>query len=427
MQSSERTWVGDSCSREEACPVLDSWAHCGVRRSISLARAYKSGSELDPRTPPIVKFYSSVFFLFPIHSFNNFFECLRCVSRCAKSWGYPWKIRQTLALVEFRTFYNLKTQRLPLSISIPTIHSFIFPVISTTPSCRLDTAIPGPISPLGRPRTNKYEREASAWTLQPWRKHTQRWKGPDLTSWNLYQALLMGWKNWNVRISRFRTKKEVEFPDLTEEAGVEFGKMTLGWDSWGFLTPWAHKVSLACSISPKCWNPHLASQTTLTGSPPPGWDTDTSSGPTESLVPSGPFRWCHPVATPGLPDLPSGAFTGHLISYPRRGSPSSRLPAKFSKSCSLAMKGLFSLAVECRGFCLFPHRAANSLSGCSSLPARPTIRRPPVLNVGLPGQKVAPNNSPGGLSWQHRHKRLSESNVPTNMLEILRYQMSILH
>lgn len=24
--------------------------------------------------------------------------------------------------------------------------------------------------------------------------HTQRWKGPDLTSWNLYEAPLTGWE-----------------------------------------------------------------------------------------------------------------------------------------------------------------------------------------------------------------------------------------
>lgn len=44
-----------------------------VRKNINLARAYKSGSVLDPGTSLVVKFYSSMFSLFPIHSFNIFF------------------------------------------------------------------------------------------------------------------------------------------------------------------------------------------------------------------------------------------------------------------------------------------------------------------------------------------------------------------
>lgn len=184
-------------------------------------------------------------------------------------------------------------------------------------------------------------------------------------------------------------------------------KQVSNWGKWHWgktaKASWllgSHKVSLACSISPKCWNPHLASQTTLTGSPPPDWDTDTSSGPTESLVPSGPFRWCHPVATPGLPNVSSGAFTGHLISYPRPGSPSSRLSAKFSKLCSLAMKGLFSLAVECSGFCLFPHRAVSSVSGCSSLPARPTHQK-------ASGPECGPAGPEGGSQQLPRRSQLA--------------------
>lgn len=113
----------------ETCPGFDPWAYSGVRKSINLAWACKSGSELDHKSPPIVKFCSSVF---PFsHSFiQHFFECLQCISHCNKSWGHQWKIRETLALVEFRT---------PCKQSQNTETSFIHlsnELISPTSSCQ---------------------------------------------------------------------------------------------------------------------------------------------------------------------------------------------------------------------------------------------------------------------------------------------------
>lgn len=51
-----------------------------VRKNINLARAYKSGSDFDPGTSLVVKFHSSMFSFFPIHSFNDFFFFWMCQS-----------------------------------------------------------------------------------------------------------------------------------------------------------------------------------------------------------------------------------------------------------------------------------------------------------------------------------------------------------
>lgn len=160
MPSNERTWTRDqSCCTVETCPGFDSWAYSSVRRSINLAWACKSGSDLGRKSPPIIKFYSSVF-PFLIHSFDNFFECLRCVGHCTKSWDISEKSEKPSRLWSSEPVQTISKHRDFHSVNIPTIHPLSFKWIdfyNTFMSVdRTDT--PGPISPLGRPRANKYKK-----------------------------------------------------------------------------------------------------------------------------------------------------------------------------------------------------------------------------------------------------------------------------